>query len=339
MAQTSVIGFLESQVAFIEREAYAIRYPDIQYPMLIPVSTEANEWSRSITHYSTDRIGAARWFAAAAQDMPLADITKDQHEVGIEMAAIGYGYTLEELGQAMLVPGTNLQADRAMSARRAAEEYLDNIAMYGDTSMGFVGLINADSTAPATPTGSRPTVMQTAEQSGTGTDIYWAQKTPDDIIGDLQRLISGVYESTLQVEMADTLALPVGAFTDLASRRLTDTSETLLAFIQRSNVYTALTGQPLMIRTIRGLERAGAAHTKGTAGAVSTVPDNSGRAIAYRRDPTVLKFHIPMPHRFEEVFQSGPLSFVVPGIFRTGGVEFRRPQATRYMDGISAPPA
>jgi hypothetical protein len=56
--------------------------------------------------------------------------------------------------------------------------------------------------------------------------------------------------------------------------------------------------------------------------------------IAYRRDPQVLKMHIPMTHRFLNVWQTGPLVFDVPGIFRLAGLEIRRPGAVRYVDGI-----
>jgi hypothetical protein len=48
------------------------------------------------------------------------------------MAAIGYRYTLEELGQAMMLPNTNLTIERAAAARRAYEEMVYNIALFLD---------------------------------------------------------------------------------------------------------------------------------------------------------------------------------------------------------------
>jgi hypothetical protein len=124
------------------------------------------------------------------------------------------------------------------------------------------------------------------------------------------------------VEMADTVLLPVGVFQYLASTKNSDSSDvTILEFLQRSNVYTAMTGQQLTIRAVRGL---GAAADDGTA-----------RAVAYRRSPEVLKAHIPMPHRFLPVWQTGPLKFDVPGIFRLGGLEIRLPKAVRYLDNIA----
>jgi hypothetical protein len=44
--------------------------------------------------------------------------------------------------------------------------------------------------------------------------------------------------------------------------------------------------------------------------------------------------HIPMPHQFLQAREAGPLIFDVPGIFRLGGIEIRRPSAFRYSNGI-----
>jgi hypothetical protein len=56
--------------------------------------------------------------------------------------------------------------------------------------------------------------------------------------------------------------------------------------------------------------------------------------VAYRRDPMVVKLHIPMIHRFLPVWQTGPIVYDIPGIFRVGSVEVRRPGAMAYVDGI-----
>jgi hypothetical protein len=93
------MGFLVSQTAYIEPQVIEIKYPDIQYPQLIPVDTSANEWAKSVTYYSVDKTGKAGWFHARAKDIHVADVDRAKHEVGIEMADIGYRYDLEELGQ------------------------------------------------------------------------------------------------------------------------------------------------------------------------------------------------------------------------------------------------
>jgi hypothetical protein len=46
-----------------------------------------------------------------------------------------------------------------------------------------------------------------------------------------------------------------------------------------------------------------------------------------------VKLHIPMIQRFLPVWQTGPID--IPGIFRVGSVEIRRPGAFAYVDGIA----
>jgi hypothetical protein len=304
------LGFVVSQTSHIEAQVYEEQYPEIQYANLIPIDTSANEWAKSITYYSMNKVGQAQWFHHYAKDIAVADSERAKHEVGVEMANIGYRWSLEEVGQAMMI-GQPLQADRASAARRAYEEFVDNVAIRGDADKGFFGLLNYPGIA----------VSNVQADGGTGSDEpSWAVKTETQILRDFNSAISGMYQDTLQVELADTVLLPLPVLNDIATRRLGDTTMTILEFLQKNNVYTFQTGRPLTIMAVRGLETAGV-------GGV-------GRMIVYRRSPDVLKLHIPMPHRFLPVWQTGPLLFDVPGIFRLAGLDIRKPGAFRYVDGV-----
>lgn len=305
------LGFLLQQTSYIEQEVYRIQYPDIIYPTLVPVDTSANEWAKSITYFSLDRVGQADWFDGMATNMPVADINRAKYEQTIEMAGIGYRYTLEELGHAMMVPGTNLSSERAEAARRAYEEFMDRMARVGDSRKGVTGLFN-----------NAFVTREDAIADGTGSSALWTAKTADQIVRDVNNSLLGVYENSLTVEMADTVLLPIAAMTILAQKRLENTPVTALEYLMKNNLYTHTTGAPLMIRGVLDLAAAGS-------GGV-------GRMVTYRRDPRVVKFHVPMPHRFLPVWQTGPITFDVPGIFRVGSVDIRRPGAFRYVDGITA---
>lgn len=307
-----VLGFLTSQVSHIESQVVRILYPDIQYPQLVPVDTSANEWAKSVTFFSLDKLGRAQWFNHMATDMALADVQRSKHEQGIEMAGIGYRYTLEEVGQAMMIPGTNLTTERAEAARRSAEEFIDDVALRGDTKRGWTGLFND----------ANVTVIDVAGD-GTGGSAAWADKTAAQVIRDFNAGLINMYSASKTIELANTVLLPVDVHSELATRERSSGSDmTILAWLEKYNVYTAQTGQPLMIRAARGLENAGGG-------------GDEGRMVAYRRDPQVIKLHLPMPHRFLPLWQTGPITYDIPGIFRMGGVEIRRPGAVRYVDGIS----
>lgn len=309
-AQQIAMSFLIRQASLIEPTVYAMRYQDIQYPGLIPVDTSAPEWIQSVTYFSMDGVGAAQWFNGNAHDVPKVELTREKFETGVSMAAIGYGYNLEELGTAQLL-GMNLSADKATLARRVAEEKIDQVAFVGDATKGFTGLVNA----------SGPTAT-TAPADGTGSATTFASKTPDQILRDINGQLTGIFTGTVGAEIADTLLLPYDVLLALSTRRIDSVNQTtILEWIERNNVYTRVTGQQLTIRGMFGyLDTAGASSTK--------------RMVAYRRSPEVVKMHVPMPFRFLPAWQTGPIKFDVPGIFRIGGTDIRRNKAVRYLDGI-----
>ncbi|MBD9372776.1 DUF2184 domain-containing protein [Rhizobium sp. ARZ01] len=309
-AQQVAMSFLIRQASLIEPTVYAMRYQEIQYASLIPVDTSAPEWIQSVTYFSMDGVGKADWFHGNAQDIPKVELTREKFETSVSMAAIGYGYTLEELGTAQLL-GMNLTADKATLARRVAEEKIDSVAFVGDTSKGLQGLVNSSS----------PTAT-TAPADGTGSATTFASKTPDNVLRDINGQLTGMFTGTLGAEIADTLLLPYSVLLDISNRRIDQVNQTtILEWVKKNNIYTLTTGQELTIRGVFGyLDTAGASSTK--------------RMVAYRRSPEVLKMHLPMPFRFLQPWQTGPIKFDVPGIFRVGGVDIRRPKAVRYLDGI-----
>ena len=304
------LGFMIQQTTYIEAEVYKIQYPDIIYPQLVPVDSSAQEWAKSVTYFSVDKVGEADWYDGMANDMRYADVNRNKFEQTIEMAGIGYRYTLEELGQAMMIPGLNLSTERAEAAVRNYEEFMDRVARLGDANKGFSGLIN------------NPNVTRTnAIADGTGSSALWSTKTADQIIRDVQNTLTAVYQGSNTVEMADTVLLPISAWQLLSNIRVPNTYGNALDYLMKYNLYTATTGAQLTVRGILNLDTAG--------------QGGVGRMLVYRRDPRVLKLHVPMPHRFLPVWQRSPLTFDVPGIFRTGSVEVRRPGAMNYVDSIS----
>lgn len=309
-AQQAAFGFLVAQITQIEASVYRIQYPDIQYPNLVPVDTSGNEWMKSVTFFSMDQAGKAQWLHAEASDIPLADLTKEKFEQGIELAAIGYRYNTEELMQSMMIPGFNLGPEKAAAARRAYEEFVDDKGLRGDTTKGWTGIYNA----------AGVTVL-TAANDGTGSARTWASKTFAQIVRDFNSMLSPIYLGSLQLELPDTVLLPIDLMSFLGSTQVTNTTMTVLEWLREHNMITNQTGRPLQITGVRGLETAGS-------GGV-------GRAVAYRKDPDVLKMHIPMPHRFLPPWPRNPLTTDIPGIFRLGGLEVRRPGAMRYLDAIS----
>lgn len=299
----SAMGFVVSQTSYIEQQVNQIVYGDIQYPQLVPVDTSAPDWIKSVTYYSGDMYGKADWINGNSDDIPRAGSERTKFETGVYTAGIGYGYGLEEISQAAYL-GYDLASEDAAAARRAYEEMVDRVALLGDASKGFQGLFN-----------------NSGVTAGSATTGNWATATPAQILADVNNALTGIGTGTLWTRLANTLLMPNESYNILATRMLTDqASMSILQWLLTSNVYTVQTGQPLLIRGQNGLSTAGAGSTK--------------RMVAYFRDPSVLKMHIPMPHRFLPVYQAGPLRWEVPGIFRLGGLDIRQPKQVSYTDGV-----
>lgn len=301
------LGFLVSQLSHIEPTVYQTKYPDITYADLVPVDTSANPWVQSIEFYSSNRVGTAKWGSGRGTDIPKVDLTRDKHTSAVEMATIGYDYSIGELNTARML-GQNLTADKGIAARYAYEKFVDDVAKIGDSTKGFSGLFNTSGVSAAA-----------VAADGTGATTTWATKTPDLILRDVNAILTGIHTSTIGIEMADTLIMPIESFALLTTLRLTDTSMTLMEWIRRNNVFTAMTGQELTIRADYRLTTLGASTTR--------------RMVAYRRSPDVVKMHVPMPLQFLAPQLSG-LIYEVPGMFRIGGCEIRRPGSVRYADGL-----
>lgn len=307
-APSLALNFLRTAQNYIEPTIYARKYPDFQYRELVPVDNSAPDWTTRIDFFSMgDDAGEAREFHADGDDVPFVDFQLDKGDSRVYMAAIGYRYNLQELEHARAY-NLRLEADRADAARRKYELFVEGVAFLGRAKLGMTGLVNSVS------------VGALSAANGAAGTATWRTKSADEILVDVNRALSAVYIGSNGVEYADTILIPQDCYDLITTKRLDPhVAVTIYEHIMRSNQYTARTGRPLTIRAVFGLETAGA-------GA-------SGRLVAYRRDPEVVKMHIPMALQWLPA-ERRLLKFEVPGIFRLGGVEVRRPGGMKYLDGI-----
>lgn len=330
MTQRVITANDAAGLAFVQGQAYRINtaviaqpYPAWDFSDLIYVETEGNPWAPGVMTYTSDWSGKPEFVTGYAKDMPFADVAQDMQLKTFHLAGIGYQYNIEEVNTALAVVGGTLQSRRAQAARLSYQQFMYNTTVLGAPEKGLTGLSNQAGV---------PAVGATAD--GTGSSPNWVNnagvgiKTPQQIARDINQALAGVDNATFGTVLANTLLMPDAAYQYIAATPYSATTmETILSFILRTNLYTMKTGQPLKIRTVRELRSA------------ATVVAGAGRLVAYNDDPSMVKLHLPMPHQFLPVHQDGWANFVIPGIFRTGGVEFMAPTTAYYLDGITPVPA
>lgn len=307
--------FVLAQGRNIETRIYERRYPTFNYGMHVPVVTEGNQWAIGTTFFTVDTTGEAKFLSGAGTDMPFNSATRDQASHDFAMLGSGWEWNIEEINQAALY-GIDLNGTKAMSASQNIERLLNTIAMVGSTEKNWKGFANSTAVSRAD-----------VAADGTGSAQFWSTKTVDQILRDINLGLSTVRAQTSEVEYADSIRIPPEAFRDIATRRLGsgDGMITVLEYLRRNNIYTAETGQPLDIQPLRELATAS--------------NDGGGRMVAYRRDPEVLRFHLPMPRTVLQPRQKSIMGFETGIIARTGGTEIRLPGAMAYLDEITAVPS
>ncbi len=299
----SGLAFLISQLTYIEPKMYEKLYKAITYNQIIPIDTSAGEGATSITYFYMDGRAVAEFVGTKSLNVPIAEIGTDKITVPVELGAVGYEYSDEELRQAMF-NSKPLPQMKASMARRGYEEFCQDVAMTGDTQHDLPGFINNTNVTAAS-----------VVNPGSGTE--WVNKSPDEILFDINDFMGDVFVDSLQIEKPDTLLLPTAQWNLLATTyRATNSDMTLLKSLIAGSPY--LNSEADVIATP---ELAGA----GAAGV--------DRMMCYTKDTDKVVMHIPMPLRFTEPQRKGR-GYEISGEFKLGGIEFRYPGSARFADGI-----
>lgn len=320
------LQFLRQQTHVLSARAFSVEYDIVNYADLVPVNTDYPEWATGADFQIGDWAGAAKWQSGWADDVPKADVTLINVGAEFAMFAVGYGYSVEELGKAMHA-GFPLTARKAIAARQAADVFLAETALFGGGHAGWTGLVNKAGITPlASPANGTGSARNWVDANGVGL------KTPEQIIQELNTLLMGPPSAigVLSSIISDTVLLPPLAYQYIATTPFGVTSPnlTILQYFLQNNIYTIRTGRPITIRELPALSKIATA--SGVAG--------QGRAVGYRNSLDAMEFPMPMPYRFLDVYQSGPMRWDVPGIGRAGQLSLIREGAIRYTDGITPAP-
>lgn len=321
------LAYLRQQTHVLSNRAFEQEYDLINWRELVPVNTDYPEWASGVDFQIGDITGAAQWQSGFSKDVPLADIRLISVSASFAMYAVGYRYNIEEVGKAMFA-GVPLNARKAISARQSADIFCAETAILGGGHPGWTGLMNMAGVTPAV-----------SPNTGTGSARNWVDanglglKTPEQIVAEMDLLLVGpsLTVGIMSSLIGNTLLLPPGAYRYIATTPygVTSPNATILQWYMANNIYTTRTGQPLVIRDLPMLASAATTTNPNVAG--------QGRAVGYRNSSDALELPMPMPYRFEQVSQDGPLQWIVPGVGRVGQLIQIR-DTIRYLDGITPAP-
>lgn len=192
---------------------------------------------------------------------------------------------------------------------------IDEMVYVGDTSLGYKGLVN------------HTLVTNVANvPNGAGGSPLWANKTPDEILKDVNELISSAWQSSGWAVMSNKLILPPAQFGSISTRVISSAGNvSILKYLLENNILVTSGQGTLEIVPAKWMIGAGVGGTLGTLGTVD-------RMALYRQEEQYVRYPQTMlqrtPVQYESIYQKSTY------YCRLGCVEVVYPETIAYRDGI-----
>ena len=287
--------FLDRQLEYIRPQVFEVEYADIKYPTILPVTAEAGPGAQTFTYRIMDATGDFKLISDAADDLPRADVSQTEKSINIRSFGGSFGYTVQELRAAQMA-NLSLEQRRASAVRRAYEEKVESVAMFGEGSVSLAGFFN------------NATVDVISANKWFSTSSVTAQ----EMLEILNQGVSAIISGSNMKEQPDTILIAYEDYNIISTTRNSDSSDvTVLEYFLRTNPF---------IRNVEPINQLAAAN--------SSLAKN--RMVVYKRDPQKVQLHIPQPLELFPPQQRG-LEFIVPAHARVGGVALYYPKSVKYV--------
>jgi hypothetical protein len=295
-------AFLERELTQLRARVFEVIYPDRLARSFLPMATDIAPSADTYSFKVTNRVGRAKIIANGVTDIPRVDVNAFEVTGKVRTIGASYGWTVYELREAARI-GTPLETMKAMSARDAVEDTIDEMLFRGDvtsvgqSNVGVTGLVN--NTA--------------VETLGVVPLTHWVQATAAaTMLQELNTWVAGVVNQSFQKLLPDTMLLPPSRYNVIAQKAFSaDNEKTVLRAFLENNPYIKNVAQ------WHRLENAGAS--------------GKDRGLVYRRDPIVLEGVVPQ--EFEQhPPQAQGLELVINTTARCGGVKVYQPLGMLYGD-------
>lgn len=248
------------------------------------------------------------------------DIAKIPHPLrpwGLELK-----YTILELESAAKI-GRPIDQQKYDALALKHQMDIDEMVYIGDTTTGDFGLINSPITSGAQGAGLG--IITNVAPSATGA-TQWTQKSPDEILADVNFGITQVWAQSGWAVMPQRLLLPPAQFGYISTAKVSQAGNvSILKYIQENNVLTGSGKSQLQIFPLKWCIGAGVGGTIGTLGTVD-------RMVIYTKDKIRVRYPMTLlqrtPVQYDSIYHKSTY------FCRLGVVEVVYPETIGYFDQI-----
>ena len=282
---------------------------DIKLRSGITMSNESTSFIRSAFAAAgtlQNSQGNMPWISAETTAIPGVSVNGQKIVLPLRLLAREISYTSVELDRSQLT-GQPIDVQKIDAMNQLYQMNTDQMVYVGSEDVGATGLVNSSD------------VTQTDVVDGVGGSPLWVNKTPDEILADVNTLLSGAWLSSAYAVCPSDLLLPPSQFALISSQKVSSAGNvSILKFLKENAISLEINGRPLNIQPVKWLAGVGA--------------DDSDRMVAYTNAENYVRFPM-VPVRRETAYYQG-IRFTAPYLWAFGEMEFVYPETLRYADGI-----
>lgn len=222
-------------------------------------------------------------------------------------------YTILELESAAKV-GRPIDQQKYDGLQLKHQMDTDEQVYIGDTSLGVTGLLNSALITPQNVV------------AGAAGSTLWSQKTPDEILSDVNTALNSVWAASAYAVVPERLLLPPLQFGYISTQKVSLAGNTsILKYLQENNLLTTSGRGKLEILPLKWLTGMGSGGTIGT-------EDGHDRMFVYTKDKKRVRY--PMTTLQRTPVQYDSIYHKCTYFCRLGVVEWVYPETGGYFDGI-----
>ena len=222
--------------------------------------------------------------------------------------AMSLSYSKLELMKAQQA-GFSIDSSKFNAINTKYQMSADQMAYIGDKDLSVTGMVNS-------------TAVTNSATVSTGATGGWSNKTPAQILTDVNELIESVWAASGFAVCPDTLLLPPVQYGYIATQTVsTAGTVSILKYLEDNSISLRVNGVSLKILPVKWLAGAGV---------VSSSP--ADRMVAYTNDYDRIRFPMVPVQGFEPSYKD--LFYSRPYVWALGQTEIVYPETIGYRDGL-----
>ena len=308
----STLAYFVNQLDNLDRKLYEPLYNvtwgrDINLRTGITMANESTSFIRSnIGGIGTQNAQGKPWISPNTTTLPGVSVNGERVVLPLRLLGQEISYTSVELERSQLI-GQPIDTQKFDAMNIMYQMNTDEMVYVGDNDVGAKGLLNSS------------LVTSGAVANGTAGSPKWTTKTPDEILKDVNDMVTAAWQASGFAVCPDKVLLPPAQFAYISSQKVSNAGNvSILQFLEDNSIALRVNGRKLEIQPVKWLTGLGAS--------------GADRMVAYTNQEDKVRFPM-VPIRRETPYYLG-IKFNAPYIWAFGEVEFLYPETVIYRDGI-----